>query len=154
MSISFGARGRLAFGKAGFSIVETSVAIGVVGIVFVSLLAGFTSGFNVIRLARENVRATQILQEKTEMVRLYSWDQINAPGFVPTNFITYFDPTNSSNGVAYTGKVTIANAPVTEAYSNNLRQVNVEVSWISGKIKRTRQLTTLVSRYGMQNYIY
>jgi uncharacterized protein (TIGR02598 family) len=141
--------------KGGFSIVEGSVAMGIVGIVFVSLLAGFTSGFSLIRQARENVRATQILQEKLEMMRLYNWDQITTNGFIPTNFVAYFDPTNSStNGIIYSGKVTITGTPVTEAYSNNLRQVMVEVTWISGQITRKRQMATFVSRYGLQNYIY
>ena len=141
--------------QAGFSIVEASVAMGIIGIVFVSLLAGFTAGFDVIRLARENVRASQILQEKAEMIRLYNWDQITNTGFIPTSFTNYFDPTNAStNGVIYLGKVTITNAPVAEVYSNNLRQLIVSVTWTSGKIKRDRQLSTLVSRYGLQNYIY
>ena len=140
--------------RAGFSIVEASVAMGIIGIVFVSLLAGFTSGFNVIRLARENARAKQILQDKMETIRLYNWDQINTAGFIPSDFVAFFDPTNSLNSMVYRGTVMITNAPVTETYSNKLRQVIVEVSWRSGNIKRTRAMGTLISRYGLQNYIY
>ena len=140
--------------EAGFSLVEGSVAMGIIGIVFVALLAGFTSGFSVIRLARENVRATQILQEKMETVRLYNWDQINTAGFIPTSFTNSFDPTNSSKGVIYRGTLTITNAPLTETYTNKIRQVIVDLNWTSGNVNRSRRMTTLVSRNGLQNYIY
>ena len=36
------------------------------GIVLVTLYAGFSSGFSVVRLNREDLRATQILEEKME----------------------------------------------------------------------------------------
>jgi|SRR5215510_6183843 len=140
--------------EAGFSIVEGSIAMGIVGVVFVALLAGFTSGFSVIRLARENVRATQILQEKMETVRLYNWDQINTAGFIPSSFTNSFDPTNSSKGVIYRGTVTITNSPLTETYTNKIRQVIVDLNWTSGNVNRSRRMTTLVSRNGLQNYIY
>jgi uncharacterized protein (TIGR02598 family) len=140
--------------EAGFSIVEGTVAMGIIGVLFVALLAGFTSGFSVIRLARENVRATQILQEKMETVRLFNWDQINTAGFIPTSFTNSFDPTNSSKGVIYRGTVTITNAPLTEIYTNKIRQVIVDLNWTSGTVNRSRRMTTLVSRNGLQNYIY
>ena len=134
--------------------IEVLVATAIVGIVFVSLIGGFTWGFTLVRLARENVRAAQILQEKTETLRLYNWDQINTPGFIPTNFTAAFDPTSPSTGVIYTGTVVVTDAPVTESYSNTLRQVIVEVGWTAGKINRNRRMSTFVSRYGLQNYIY
>jgi uncharacterized protein (TIGR02598 family) len=141
--------------SAGFTIVEAAVAMGVVGIVVVSLLAALAWGFKLIRSARENVRATQILQEKTEAIRLYTWDQINdhPQKFIPKTFTARYDPTNSSSGIIYKGKITIDPAPITEVYGNTLRQVDVEVTWDSGNIKQTRKLSTFVSLYGLQNYI-
>ena len=140
--------------SAGFTIVEAAVAMGIVGIVVVSLLAALAWGFKLIRSARENVRATQILQEKTEAIRIYNWDQINDKKFIPKNFTARYDPTNSSSGIIYKGKVTIDDAPVTEKYGSTLRQVDVEVTWDSGNVKQTRKLSTFVSLYGLQNYIY
>jgi uncharacterized protein (TIGR02598 family) len=142
--------------SAGFTIVEAAVAMGIVGIVVVSLLAALAWGFKLIRNARENVRATQILQEKTEAIRIYNWDQINdhPQKFIPKKFTALYDPTNSSSGVIYKGTVTIDDAPVTEKYGSTLRQVDVEVTWDSGNVKQTRKLTTFVSLYGLQNYIY
>lgn len=121
----------------------------------VSLYTGISSGFTVVQIARENLRGTQILQEKMETIRLYTWDQITSPGFIPTNFTDVFFPgTQSASGLIFTGQVTIASAPVTESYSNDLKLVTVEVNWMSAKVKRTRSMTTLVSRYGLQHYIY
>jgi hypothetical protein len=134
---------------------EVMVAVTIGGIMFISLYTAFSSGFAVIQLARENLRGTQILQEKMETIRLYTWEQITTNGFIPTNFTdVFYASTQSASGLVYTGKVTIADAPVTEAYSNNLKLVTIEVTWQSVKVLRKREMTTFVSRYGLQNYIY
>ena len=131
------------------------VSVAITGIVFLSLYSGFTSGFAIVQLARENLQATQILQEKMETIRLYTWDQINTTGFVPTNFtVSSYAGTQSTSGLTYTGAVSIATAPVVAGYSNDLKAVTVEVSWVSASVLRKREMTTFVSRYGLQNYIY
>jgi type II secretory pathway pseudopilin PulG len=140
-----------------YSMIEILVAVVVLAIMFVSLYSGFSAGFAVIQLARENLRATQILQEKMETIRLYTWDQINTPGFVPTNFVEKFYTvgTNTGNaGIIYTGNVNIANAAITESYSNELKTVNIRLQWVSANILRTREMQTFVTRNGLQNYIY
>src|SRR5687768_18127569 len=93
-----------------YSLVEVLVAVVVLGVMFVSLYSGFSAGFAIIELARENLRATQILQEKMETIRLYTWDQINTAGFIPTNFVENFYAVGATNasGLVYTGRVTIA----------------------------------------------
>ena len=129
------------------------VGVGFLATVLVSLYLSFSSGFRFVQLTRENLRATQILTEKLETIRLYTWDQVNTAGFVPTNFATAFYPGSASTtGLVYTGTMKIGPAPVTESYSNDMRLVEVEVSWISGDQERRRSMTTLVSLYGIQNY--
>jgi len=143
--------------KMAYSFIELLVAMAVLGVMFVSLYSGFSAGFAIIELARENLRATQILQEKMETIRLYTWDQINTPGFIPTNFVENFysvGTNTNSSGLNYTGRVTIASAPVAASYSNELKSVTIEVRWSSARIERTRQMSTLVTRNGLQNYIY
>jgi hypothetical protein len=54
----------------------------------------------------------------------------------------------------YTGTVLVTNAPLTETYANDLRMIQIQVSWPSGKVIRQRQMTTFVSQYGMQKYLY
>ena len=73
---------RISF-RSGYTVIEALVAMGVVGLLVVALYAGMTSATISVRLARENHRATQIMDEKTELVRLLTWDQINSNGFVP-----------------------------------------------------------------------
>ena len=141
---------------AAFSIIEVLVAAVIVGIVFFALYSGVSSGFTVVELARENLRATQVVTDKMETIRLYNWSQINSNGFIPSTFVAPFYATNSSTntGLLYYGTITITNAPVTEAYADALRLVTVQVSWTSLGQERQRTMSTLVSQYGMQNYIY
>ena len=141
-----------------FSMIEVLVAVSVLGIMFVSLYSGFSAGFAIIQLSRENLRATQVLQEKMETIRLYTWDQINTAGFIPTNFVENFytagTNTNSTLSLMYTGQVSIASAPITESYSNELKTVSIRVQWLSAGVVRSREMTTFVTRNGLQNYIY
>lgn len=144
-----------ALARAAFSLSEILVALAIGSVVFVSLYSGLSTGFAIVQLARENLRATQILQEKMETIRLYTWDQISTAGFIPTNFIdVFYSSTQYSGGLTYTGSVTIAAAPISESYSSDLKMVTVQVTWESANVLRTREMKTFVSRYGLQNYIY
>ena len=124
------------------------------GIVFVSLYAGMASGFHSIRAARENLRATQILQEKFETLRLYNWDQINTTNFIPTSFTNSYAPNETLSGTVYYGKVIIStNVPIPEVYKEDMRMVSIELNWQSGGAWRSRTFSTFASRYGLQHYI-
>ncbi len=132
---------------------------GLLGIMSVSLYAGIGFAFAEIRRAQENVRATQILEERMEVVRLLNWDQVvNLPGYIPKTFTAPFYSGNSTNppvgAISYTGRVLVTNAPLTETYANDVRMIQIQVSWPSGKVIRQRQMTTFVSQYGMQKYLY
>jgi prepilin-type N-terminal cleavage/methylation domain-containing protein len=139
-----------------FSLIEVLVGVAILGLVIFSLYSGISAGFAMMRLAREQLRATQILADKMETIRLYRWDQINSNGFIPPTFVLPFYATNqaTNEGVLYYGKVTITNAGLTEVYNPDMRLVLVEVQWYSGTRPRTRSMSTLVSRYGLQNYVY
>jgi hypothetical protein len=140
------------------SLTEVLVAVALVGTLFLTLYAVFSSGFAVIQTARENLRATQILQEKMETIRLYSWAQLTSNGFIPKTFTAPFyaagGKTNLEAGLSYTGLVEIAPAPVGESYSNDLKYVKITLLWSSGNLQHSRDVKTLVSRYGLQNYVY
>ncbi len=141
---------------AAFSLVEVSVAMAVIGTAVVALFSGFTSGFFTMEMARENLRATQIMLEKTETLRLYNWDQVNDPGFITTTFTAPYDPnaTNLNTGIIYHGTVVISAAPVPTSYSSDMRMVTVALNWKTGKVNRNRSFTTYIARNGLQNYIY
>jgi type II secretory pathway pseudopilin PulG len=145
--------------SAGFTLAEVLVGVALTGMITVSLYAGLSFGFAEVRILRENLRATQILTERMEVARLLNWDQVaNLPGYIPTNFTAGFYPTaptnSSGGGVTYTGTVSVTAAPISESYSNDLRMINIQVSWTSGNVRRQRQVRTFVSQYGLQKYVY
>ncbi len=136
--------------------VEVITAVVIVGVLFMSLYAGISYSFAGIRLARENLRATQILTEKIEVVRLCTWEQVNSNGFLPAKFKAPYEPGGPTNALAFQGKILVRTAPVgllPAQYSNDMRRVYVTVDWTSGGVDRTREVYTYVSRYGLQNYI-
>ena len=137
---------------------EVSVGMGVVGIVFISLYSGLTSGVATVGMARENSRATQIMVEKLDSIRLYPWDKIEKLGYSEMPFTASFVPSstasNGSSGCTYSGTVKVSPAPVPDVYKDNMRQVTVSLSWQTGSLKRQRSMTTMVAKDGMQNYVY
>lgn len=141
---------------AGFSLIEVTMAMGVVGTASLALFSGFTGGFRTMELARENLRATQVLLEKTETLRLYSWDQINTAGFIPATFTAFYDPndTNSESSILYSGSMVITNIPISASYSNDMRMAVITLNWQTSGIQRTRTFSTYIARNGLQSYIY
>ncbi|HXT38863.1 MAG TPA: prepilin-type N-terminal cleavage/methylation domain-containing protein [Candidatus Angelobacter sp.] len=141
-----------------FTLMEVLVAVMIVGVTFVTYYLGMTQGFGIIQLARENLRATQILQEKMETIRLYTWDQVTNSGFIPATFTATFYPqgTQTNQGVTYQGTYTLTNVPstVTGPYVSDLRMAIFQLTWQSGSVQRQREMRTLVSHYGLHNYIY
>lgn len=113
---------------------------------------------SVTQVTRENLRATQLILEKFETIRLYTWDQINgANGFViPTNFTENYsvDTSGTAIGVTYNGTMTIVNSPLGTSYSSDLKLVTVTLNWTSSGVQRTRTMQTLVARQGLQQYVY
>ena len=138
-----------------FTLVEVLIAVAVISIVFVTLYFGISAGFGVIATTREDLRATQILNEKLETMRLYTWSQLNDANTIPRKFTNwYYELANANDlGVAYTGSVTISGVPFSNNFSSGMRQVRVGLSWMSGKVPRYREAYTYVSSNGLQKYI-
>jgi type II secretory pathway pseudopilin PulG len=145
----------------GFSLVEAVVGMALLGLVCMALFSGlFNSTFSV-HLARENLRATQIMAEKLDTIRLYSWKQLTNETYIREDFNAPLHPpdplsppqTNSSSAV-YEGALYIESAPISEVYGKDLRLVTVELKWKTGGLQRNRSMSTLVSRYGTHKYIY
>ena len=146
--------------RAAYTLAEVLIAIIIVGFMFSTVYSGITQSFNITRATEENLRAIQMLQDKTEIIHLYTWDQLNDPTFMPTTFTNWFFPagvsssSSPSGGVPFKGTISIANLPLTEGYAADLKLVTVTVSWTSGGSDFRQHMTTLISHYGMQNYIY
>ena len=142
-----------------FTLVEVVFGVAIIGITFVSLYAGMSGGFAVTQLSRENLRATQIILERMEGVRLYNWDQLCYSNMIPNRFTNYYYPlaiTGESKGIVYHGTMTVTNATLNPSatYGDEMRQVIVTVNWESGGVPRARTMTSYSARNGMQNYVY
>src|SRR5258705_511734 len=99
-----------------YTLAEVMVGISIMSVMFLTLYLGFTQGFGVVQGSRENLRATQILQQQAEVIRLYTWEQVDpAAGWIPPTSTWTFYPMggNGNQGITYTGTVNVVTAPMT-----------------------------------------
>jgi len=140
--------------RRGFTLVEVMVGVLCMAGLFAALYLGLGQGFAIIQTARENLRATQVIQEQMETIRLYAWDQMTN-GTVPQTFNAAYDAADiQSTGRVYYGTIQIDPTPMSESYSNQHRLVTVGLTWTNGTSLRQKRMTTLISRYGLHNYYY
>jgi len=138
-----------------------------------ALYASFACGFATIKLAREDLRATQIMLKTLESVRLYSWSQIStnsASSFPPfTDCYSPKDQADGKGGTIYAVTVTslkppTANAPsmysVPSLYGADIRTISVTVYWtnqcglgMTNTIVHSRNMQTYVAKNGAQSYV-
>ena len=140
--------------SAAFTMTEVVVGVGLFAIAFLAGYFGIVQGYNLTQATRENQRATQILQDKAEVLRLYTWDELTNIAFTPLAFTNYYNPAGQTDGPTYYGTVTITNAPFAETYADDIRILTFQLNWSNNKLNHQRRFTTLVSRYGMHNYVY
>jgi len=146
----------------GFTLVETMVATLVAAITLSAHFLAFASGFAIVTVTREDLRASQIMLQRMEAIRLSGFSQLTDTTKYPTNTTEYYDQkgkTNGNGGTAYT--VTYATKPgyqlvdttMPNAYRTNVMEVTVGVSWKSGTAMRNRSMRTYVARYGVEKYV-
>jgi prepilin-type N-terminal cleavage/methylation domain-containing protein len=151
--------------QAGFTLVEVMAATAILGFVGASIFWGLASGTEVIKATREDLRATQILLQKMEAMRLFTWSQINDPtNYLTSNFTEDYDPlgaTNNNGGAKYRCFVTAstpAAGALPEAYRTNMCTLTATLYWTNYYGARTvlhrREMQTRVARNGMQNYLW
>lgn len=141
-----------------FTLLETSIASVIILLAIASVYAGITYGFSVTQVTRENLRATQLILEKFETIRLYTWDQLNGSNnfVIPNTFTESYavDTTGNASGVTYSGTMTLETPPLGASYSGDMKLVTVTLTWTSAGVPRTRTMQTLVARQGLQQYVY
>ena len=144
-------------GTDAFTLMEVVVAAMVLMTISVAFYLGLSSCFSVVKASREEVRATQIMTQKLEAVRLCTWSELTNFSFKEP-----YDPvgtTNSSAGVYYYGNVTksaAATIPNTASYLNNMCLVTVSLTWTNSRRSAiySRKMETHYARYGLQSYIW
>jgi type II secretory pathway pseudopilin PulG len=145
-------RGRRAIAAA--TLIEALISGACFSTVAAGVLATMTQGVRTAGASQETLRATQILNEQMEGIRLYTWDQVTSNGFIPETFTAPFYSNQSSASFNYTGHVSIINADLTESYSNDVKWVTVTLDWNRQGVPETRTMKSLISRYGLHNYYY
>jgi len=152
---------------AAFSLVEVMIAAAITAVVMGALFAGISATFKLLGVARENLRATQIMVSRLEGLRLCAWSssQLFSTNNLPPNFTDSFYPlglkSTTNCGTSYAGTITVTtnfalNPPVT--YSNKLALTTISVSWITrtpaGTNLHQRSMSTFIAQNGIQNYLY
>ena len=156
---------------AAFTLIELVICTAIISLMSVALFSGITQGLAVVSIARENLRATQIMVEKIELLRLYSWTELNTPGFIPSAFAERLMPSSATNssttaasvdrletpsgaGTIFVGTISISTPSLNASYSNNMKLATLTVTWTNGNVNRSRTMQTLVAEKGIHDYIY
>ena len=117
-----------------YSLPEVLIAVVIIGTLMVALYASFSAGFAVTKSAREGLRATQILVQRAEVIRLYKWSQlIDTNKYLKPLFTEYYDPLGAASGkygVLYSGSVRTGAVGIAgTTYANNMRAITISVYW-------------------------
>jgi len=146
--------------SSAFNLMEAAVAMGVIGLAVIALYSSLLTGVEVVQRSREDLRATQVMAELMDTLRLYSWEQITDPTFTPKHFDVEYDPIAATNGgtgrFIYNCVMNVKKGPNDVDYDDNMKTVTLDIDWKNGngKKSRTRTFVTYVTKNGLQSYIY
>lgn len=160
MRIKLGACTTQRIELSAYTLAEVAVTSALSAVLFIALYGGMSSGFAITQTSRENLRATQILVEQMEGIRLFNWDQLIYSNWIPTTFTNYYYPMTApgeSPGIRYTGTMEVNRSPSLSppvTYNSDMCIVRARVNWVSGGVPRSRTMTTYVAKNGIQNYVY
>ena len=73
--------------QGGFSLIETTVAAGLAAMFLTSLFTMNIATMDMIRAAKESIAASQILQQRTESMRIANWHQITDAAWLRDNLL-------------------------------------------------------------------
>ncbi len=145
--------------SAGFTLVETVIAVALGAFMISALYACFASGWSMQRMTSEELRATQILLQRLERVRLCSFAQVTDPKYNPRTSSESYNPAGDASGkggvvysITFDASVPAAGT-LPESYRTNMLLVKVGVTWTSGGVQRARSMQTWVAKSGIGSYV-
>ena len=144
--------------RQAFSLVEIILCVGLVAMSVLALYSVLGQGTSIAKKVREDERATQVMVELMDGIRLYSWDQITDKDFWPKKFTLHYDPVGATNGAGgvfeYKCTMNVKKGPNDVDYEDTLKTVTLEIEWTFGGAKRSREFTTFVGKDGLQSYVF
>lgn len=158
--------------QSGFALLETIFAMGMIGIFLSGLMVMSSNLLGLLRTAKDNVSATQTLQERVEQMRIANWVQITDASYIATRMLNSpadstgtLDTTVESITVsAYPPKTGAATAKATrqnnqsQVVSSNaalknerMVRVDIELGWqgFPKKRVRSRAAAVLIAKGGI-----
>lgn len=144
---------------------EGLVAAAFLGVVVALLYGAFSLGFPVIQSTRESLRASRIVMQRAEALRLFTGSQVRDPNnCLKPLFVEPYDPrgvtSNSGRGqyAGYASAAGSATGDLPTACHTHMRPVTVTLYWtnyIGAKpVVHSRQMQTALARNGMPKYIW
>lgn len=149
--------------EAAFSLVEVMIGAGLLAVMGLSVYVTFNSGFGTMAITREEERATQIMSQKLESIRLLTWAQLAK---TPTSFTEFYNPqgiANNTAGTVYYGTLSTQGAATnissSVSYYSQIHLITVTLVWTNNfsgtaPIAHTRLMQTLSANLGLQQYIF
>jgi prepilin-type N-terminal cleavage/methylation domain-containing protein len=134
--------------KDGFTLVEVIVSMFLMATVFTAAFGSYFLGMRIIEDARDQVRASQIIQSELEKLRTANWDQLEnmlyaEPLKVDQDFATNY--AKDYVGIRYLWDVT----------AGQQKWVVVIVTWKNSRGLLTRQVfNTVFTKDGLNDYYY
>ena len=132
--------------EAGFTLAEAILATLILGFVLTSVLAVASQCARYLTDIRRTARASQVLQQEMEYVRLLDWNALQS---LTNNFT---DPSDTNH--IYKGTIS-QSAYATYGTTSTVVEVTLTVTWTNQvNCVLTNTLTTLVSNGGLNKYIF
>ena len=141
---------------AAFTLAEAMVAIAAGAVLLTALYGAITCSYGTIKLAREDLRATQVLVEQMEKVRLTPYASLG-------NFTTNVPMANGGSGT-YTISITTNTPTMAQLtspglsnpnvlYASSMVRITATATWTNNNIPRVRTMQTYAAKNGTQSYI-
>jgi hypothetical protein len=156
---------------AGFTLIETTLAIAMLGLFISMLLVMNSNVLGLLRNSKDNVSASQALQERVEQMRIANWVQISDTDYLKEKLLATStgsasslpDATETITVSAYPAKAGASvrvtrskNAARIDSLNTALQQermvrVDVELNWegFPQKRRRTRVATAIIAKGGI-----
>ena len=133
--------------KKGFTLIEVMVAMVVILVIFAGGFGALSYGNKLIETARDETRASQVLQSEIEDLRTLNWASLTAlnaeASYAPKSEFT------DAYSSRYTVKRKIATRSTTE------KRVTMAVTWTDNRgTSHTREYITLIAKDGLYDYYY